>query len=238
MRQRGQANVEWIALVCLVGLVLGAAALGLAPGHRALVSVLRSEADDAAARNLLIARRWAPGMVLERGTAGVPVDPRTCRAVSCSIGAAPVLFVHVVHRGATTYVQYWAYWPDSSWHGVAGRHADDWESFQVRIDPDGTAWARASAHHGYTGRRIGPDLNVNQVRPQWVPQRWRRGWTMYAGGWAVARHSHAGYVSPAPQQTGTPPTLVALNPAAMPQLYAVTPPWRKAVYADPESSAT
>jgi hypothetical protein len=176
-------------------------------------------------------------LVLERGTVGVPVDPRVCRAVACSLGARPVLFTHVVRRGATTYVQYWAYWPDSSWHGVAGRHADDWESFQVRVNPDGTADARASAHHGYTGPRVGPDLNVNQVRPEWAPPRFRRGWTRWQGGYRVARDSHAGFVTAA---GGDAPsvTLVALDPSVMPQIYAVTPPWRKAVYADPESAHT
>jgi hypothetical protein len=235
MDQRGQASVEWIALLLAISLVFGAA-MAVAPWNPSLGRVLR-DAAGGEARDRAIARRWAPRLVLERGTVGVPVDPRTCRAVACSIGAQPVLFTHVVHRGATTYVQYWAYWPDSSWHGVAGRHADDWESFQVRIDPDGSAHARASAHHGYTGRRIGPDLNVNQVHPQWVPARWRRGWTSYANGYAIARNSHAGFVS-ASLDEGRSVTLIALDPRAMPATYAVAPPWRKAVYADPESAAT
>lgn len=221
MGQRGQASVEWIALVGLLTVTL------VAGGAFALRALPAAPDDEA------IARRWAPTLVLERGTVGVPVDPRTCRAVACSVGATPVLFTHVIRRGATTYVQYWAYWPDSSWNGVAGRHADDWESFQVRIDPDGTAWARASAHRGYTGKRVGPDLNLNQVRPQWVPERWRRGWTRYAGGYAIARYSHAGYVT---DEAGVAATLRPLE--GLPQRYAVTPPWRKAVYSDPESSAT
>jgi hypothetical protein len=95
---------------------------------------------------------------------------------------------------------------------------------------------RASAHHGYTGKRIGPDLNVNQVHPQWVPARWRRGWTRYADGYAIATNSHAGFVSL--DEDGVTPTLLPLNPDQMPETYAITPPWKKAVYADPESSAT
>ena len=166
-----------------------------------------------------------------------PVDPRVCRERSCAEGdGPPVLFWHVVRVGETTYVQYWAYWPDSSWHGIAGRHADDWESFQVRVDSHGTAWARASAHHGYTGHRIGPDLNVNQVHPDWVPERWRRAWIRWEGGYRVAKDSHAGYVTST--AGGAAVTLIALDPATMPQDYAITPPWRKGVYADPESPAT
>jgi hypothetical protein len=221
----GQSSVEYVALVALVAALLGAAAtLGLprlAP---------RPHPDAA------LTAQHAPVLVLERGTVGVPVDPRECRAVACSVGAEPVVFFHVVRGDGATYVQYWAYWPDSSWHGVAGRHADDWESFQVRVNADGTADARASAHHGYTGERVGPDLNLNQVRPDWVPERWRRGWTDFAGGWAVARHSHAGHLTSA--AGGTPVRLVALDPAALPQAYAVKPPWRKEVYSDPESWAT
>lgn len=231
MGQRGQASIEWIALVGALTLVLAAAA-ALAV-ERGLPALSREAPPDAGVDEA-IARKWAPVLVLERGTLGMPVDPRTCRAVACSVGAAPVLFTHVLRRGATTYVQYWAYWPDSSWHGIAGRHADDWESFQVRINPDGTADARASAHHGYTGKRIGPDLNVNQVRPEWVPARWRRGWTRYARGYAVARNSHAGYVTH--EAGGVASRLQPL--AGLPENYAVTPPWRKAVYSDPESSTT
>jgi hypothetical protein len=223
MRERGQSSVEWIGVVLVVAVLLGVGGAGL----RAAAGPKDGD--------VWLAARWAPSLALERGTVGVPVDPRECRVVACSVGARPVVFFHVSRRGGATYVQYWAYWPDSSWHGVAGRHADDWESFQVRIDADGTAWARASAHHGYTGHRIGPDLNVNQVRPQWVPARWRRGWVRWRGGWAIARHSHAGYVATA---GGVRPELVELDPAALPQDYAIVPPWRKAVYADPESFAT
>lgn len=237
MGQRGQAGAEYVALLLVVAVLLGgAAALATAVAGRGNRAVARVSSTEAA-RDARLAARWAPRLVLERGTDGVPVDPRTCRAVACSRGARPVVFFHVVRRPGATYVHYWAYWPDSSWHGVAGRHADDWESFQVRIAPDGTAQARASAHHGYTGHRVGPDLNVNQVRPGWVPRRWRSAWVPFAAGWRIARHSHAGYVTSGAGGALTP-ALVALDPAAMPQDYAVTPPWRKAVYADPESTAT
>jgi hypothetical protein len=224
------ASLEYAALVALIAAVFGAA-LALGPAVSRQLPP-KGGGDEA------IAGRWAPRLVLERGTVGVPVDPRTCRAVACSIGATPVLFTHVIHRGATTYVQYWAYWPDSSWHGIAGRHADDWESFQIRIDADGTAWARASAHHGYTGHRIGPDLNINQVRPQWVPERWRRGWVRWARGYRVAKDSHAGFVTSSVEEGGVTPTLVPIEDARLPQTSAITPPWRKAVYTNPESSAT
>ena len=191
MRHRGQATIEYLGLVLVVAALLAlGGAVALAVGRSSVP--LRYERRPNAVREAYgadterLVRRYAPGIAFERGIADAPVDPRTCRFVACAVGARPVLFTHVVRRGAMVYVQYWAYWADSSWHGVAGRHADDWESFQVRINPDGTADARASAHHGYTGHRVGPDLNVNQVHPAWVPTRFRRGWVGYGGWYRVA----------------------------------------------------
>lgn len=225
MGQRGQSSIEYVALVAVVVLLMAGAA-----------SLVRARLPAPVDADLALARRYAPALIFERGVTESPVDPRRCRAVACARGAQPVLFTRVVRRGPVTYVQYWAYWPDSSWNGIAGRHPDDWESLQLRINADGSIDARASAHRGYTGARIGPDLNLNQVRPTLVPERWRRGWTRWRGGWRIARYSHAGFVTDA--APGPPARLVPLDPAALPQDYAVTPPWRKAVYADPESWAT
>jgi hypothetical protein len=242
MGQRGQASVEWIALV---GALAVALTTSLAVG-RSLVPDRQQRPPDPGRvaygdETAALVERFAPGLVYERGLLDAPVDPRACRTAACARGAAPVLFTHVVRRGPTTYVQYWGYWPDSSWHGIAGRHADDWESFQVRINADGTADARASAHHGYTGHRIGPDLNVNQVDPSLVPARWRPGWVPYAGWWRIAEHSHAGFVTSRAEGRSEPPervTLIPLETTILPPLYAITPPWRKTVYAEPESSTT
>ena len=59
-------------------------------------------------------------------------------------------------RAGHVYLQYWLYYPDSLTHGlgrVGGFHLDDWESYQVKVDPEtGEAEARASSHHGYNGR--------------------------------------------------------------------------------------
>jgi hypothetical protein len=168
-----------------------------------------------------------------------PVDPRACRRRACADGAAPTLFTHVVRAGAAVYVQYWEYFPDSVWNGVAGRHADDWESYQVRIEPSGRVHVRASAHHGYTGRRVGPDLNLNQVHSGLVPVA---AWTAPTGWLRIARGSHAGYVARGPLGRRTTPAdevvLVPIETAQLPGRYAVAPPWRKRVYADPESPGT
>jgi hypothetical protein len=244
MRERGQGSVEWIALLAVV---LGAlAAIGSVAAHVLLARAAPPPDPLEAAYGrdtAALVRHVAPGLIYERGMRDHPVDPSTCRARACAEnGEPPVVFTHVVRRGATVYVQFWLYFPDSSWNGIAGRHRDDWESFQVRVGPDGRVEARASAHHGYTGRRIGPDLNVNQVEPNWVPRRWRAGWTDSTGWLRVARDSHAGYVARGPWgRRFTPATdvrLIPLESAHLPEGYAIVPPWRKRVYADPESVRT
>src|SRR4051812_3272177 len=82
-------------------------------------------------------------------------------------GAQATAFTHVVHRGGKTYIQYWLYYPDSpstfmGSHGIIKRfyeplgihdpafHPDDWEGYQVRVDPNGTTSVRATKHGGYT----------------------------------------------------------------------------------------
>jgi hypothetical protein len=197
-------------------------------------------------------------------------------------------FTHVIRRGGRLYVQYWLYYPDSNsvvagsdrlWEvlwllprlrGLLGRapdypgyHRDDWEGVFVRIDPNGSAWVRASSH----GHLQGCKWRV--CRDRWVRST---GWVR------VSRGSHAGHV---PFRTdrvwripgrGTPPsapTDVPLpgRPRRVPLLPGhdldertttgeglrlvplerldrrgytplereVKPPWRKGVYADPEA---
>jgi hypothetical protein len=99
--ERGQASVEWTAMVLLVALVLGAAvavmpvidgrSFGSYVAHAILCSArgdcdqggdaLRDAygADDAA-----LLRRFAPNIVYEPGTHTLPVDFRVCRSHHCS----------------------------------------------------------------------------------------------------------------------------------------------------------
>src|SRR5215207_5896545 len=159
-------------------------------------------ADDAE-----LLRRYAPGIVYEPGTYVLPVDPRHCRAHACADapddpdldvhasrrGDPATAFTHVVRKNGSTYLQYWLYYPDSTstvanaaglWNkalgpGYPGYHPDDWESYQVRIDPSGQAFVRASSHHGYQGCKRRACSN------QWTPLT---GWTR------VSRGSHAGHI--------------------------------------------
>lgn len=151
-------------------------------------------------------RAWAPGFVYEPGTLTLPVDFRRCRAHRCadapdapgrdvwrsSTGrSGATVFTHVVDRraqGGPLYLQYWLYYPDSTWAGgpyavsrapvvrgtpvgdlagkLAGHHEDDWESFQIKVLPDGRAFSRASAHNGYSGRKRWPNLNELPGEPK------------------------------------------------------------------------
>lgn len=114
--ERGQASVEWVALLLVVALALGAA-LTLVPidGRplgatlaRALVCAVRGDCDaerralvDAYGEaGALLVRRHAPNLVYERGTLSLPVDYRSCRSHRCSDAPDdPELDVHRSKRG-------------------------------------------------------------------------------------------------------------------------------------------
>jgi hypothetical protein len=205
----------------------------------------------------------APTLLYEPGMKALPVDYRRCREDACAegddegevwrsrTGEPAVAFVHVLDcragaatrgaacsgpRNAHLYLQFWFYYPGSatgegsiapgvvrSVSSAVGRpsyHPDDWESYQLRIGPDGR-FGRASAHHGYGGA--------------WVPEY---------GAFRVAGGSHAGSMSPGDFKRFTPGDrlrLVPLEPIAERHPgagFAVTPPWRKRVWRDPEYEGT
>jgi hypothetical protein len=238
--ERGQAAVEWVGVVLLVGLALVVGGVGVASVHapglartvRCAVlagcggedrALERAYGGDVAAH----VRAWAPGIAYEPGTLPLPVDFRHCRAHRCAdagegrgedvwrsrAGRHATVFTRVVDRrdrGGPLYLQYWLYYPDSTYLGaaravsrapliggtplgrlagrVAGDHSDDWESFQIRIAQDGSVMARASAHHGYAGRLRWPNLDELAGRP-FVPR-------VGAGGVRIERRRRAGGWTP------------------------------------------
>ena len=216
-------------------------------------------------RDAELLRRYAPGIVYEPGTYVLPIDPRTCRAHACADapddrdldvhrsrrGDPATAFTHVARKDGSTYLQYWLYYPDSTttvanaagaWKkalgpGYPGYHPDDWESYMVRIGPDGRAFVRASSHHDYQG------CKQKRCRNQWTPLT---GWTR------VSRGSHAGHI---PLEDGSPQypgidlrerttTAAGLRLVPVRALvpgdigYEVTPPWEKEVFRDPASNST
>jgi hypothetical protein len=184
-------------------------------------------------------------------------------AVLASEAGEPVtLFVHVVdcrpqglesseesgfdcsgERDGNLYLQYWAYYSGSqSLSGVPGGvgfHPDDWESLQLRIGAGG-AEARASSHHGY---------NYHGGAGNWLSDAGithRDAWGLARGRYFISGGSHAGHAweEPGPLYRWTPGHKVRLVPVEAiargwgETEFAVTPPWRKHVYNDPEHDGT
>ncbi len=181
-------------------------------------------------------------------------------------GARATVFTRLLRRGGRTYIQYWLYYPDSNttlagadraWEASwllpkvrelvsgsgdwPGYHEDDWESVQVRLDPDGSAWVRASSHGHYQGCKGG------ECRNRWVSHT---GWSRVSYG------SHAGHIPlrgeegrrrpayPGPdlRERTTTADGLRLIPLETHDRSSyrrrddgVAPPWRKDVYDEPES---
>jgi hypothetical protein len=221
--------------------------------------------------------------------ANAPDDP----ALDAHVGGGRVhatAFTRVIRRRGRRYLQYWLYYPDSnsavagsdefwkrSWilprvrellagtPDYPGFHRDDWEGAFVRIDPDGSAWLRASAHGHYQGCKWRDCRNLWMQAPGWV---------------RVSRGSHAGHVpfrlEPRPRERRDPPPpprylprpsspwrsgrhiplvpgrnveerstsgegirLIPLETldrhSYRPLAPGVKPPWRKRAYSDPET---
>lgn len=147
-------------------------------------------------------------------------------------------------RAGNLYLQYWTFYPDSATlrgvpiAGRKGYHRDDWESVQFRIRSDGGVDQRASSHHGYN--YFQSDLN----------------WMSDAGiaardGWGPATHllivsggSHAGNAAGFPHANRfIPGRRVHLIPleriaAETDARFAVSPPWLKRAWLDPEAQGT
>jgi len=285
--ERGQATVEWVALLLVVALLLLAvlaagirvpgAALAQAIASRVLCAV--ALADHCGDEPALIAaygdevgrlvREHMPTLAFEEGSRAVPVDWRRCRSTTCADGrevgvviasdaGLPVTaFTHVVDRrpGGDLYIQYWLYYPDSATlrgvpvAGEKGFHLDDWESVQVRIGNDGDVVQRASSHNGFNYRgdeaNLASDAGIDPLREinETLGSRAENGWGPETGVLLVSGGSHAGNVGDDPGSRFTPGRRVHLVPleeiaAADRSRFAVTPPWLKDVWRDPEASGT
>jgi hypothetical protein len=198
------------------------------------------------------------------------------RASSSSTGEPIVAFVRVVDcrrgraaeteaagadcsgsRAGNLYLQYWFYYPDSATGrgvpvvGANGYHLDDWESYQVRIEPD-VAFSRASSHHGYnyefgaanwaSDAGIGPLEDAAEA----VGVREEGGWGPETAQLHISGGSHAGNARRDDYEPGRTTSagdllLIPIEPVAREHGdadFAITPPWRKPVYTDPESEET
>lgn len=120
----------------------------------------------------------------------------------------------------------------------------------MRIRPDGAVDQRASSHHGYNYRRgaanWGSDAGIGPLKAaaEALGAREPGGWGPETGVWLVSAGSHAGSVAGAGRGDRFVPGrrvhLIPLEDIAATDRtrFAVTPPWRKDVWLDPESEST
>lgn len=167
-------------------------------------------------------------------------------------------------RAGNLYLQYWTYYVDSATFrgvpvlGTAGYHRDDWESVQIRIRPGGEVDVRASSHNGYNHARgagnWGSDAGIGPLKDiaEALGARARNGWGPETRLLLVSGGSHAGNARGIPDIDRLTPgrrvhlvpleSIVAeLHPAGAgtpAPRFAVSPPWRKRVWRDPEAEGT
>lgn len=160
-------------------------------------------------------------------------------------------------RAGNLYVQLWTYYADSATlrgvpvAGPKGYHEDDWEGVQLRFGPDGEISERASSHNGYnsglpSARNWGSDAGVEPVRDatEGVGAHADNGWGPETGYLFVSGGSHAGNtidLGHVGRYTASNRVhLVPLEPIAATSTtrFAISPPWLKKVWLNPESGAT
>jgi hypothetical protein len=161
-------------------------------------------------------------------------------------------------RAGSLYIQYWTYYADSATLrgvpvvGRAGYHHDDWEGVQIRIGPDGRVDERASSHNGYNHDRgvanWGSDAGLGPLKgaAEAVGARPRGGWGQETHLLLVSGGSHAGNAIGIPHIDRLVPGprvhLVPMEPIAAGEgsgySFAVSPPWMKRVWRDPEAEGT
>lgn len=161
-------------------------------------------------------------------------------------------------RAGNLYLQYWTYYVDSATlrgvpiAGAKGFHADDWEGVQIRIGPDGRIDQRASSHHGYNHAQglanMGSDAGITPLTKvaEGLGARPRNGWGPETRLLVVSGGSHAGNASGFLRVDRITPGrrvhLVPLEPIAVGEEgsyhFAVSSPWLKRVWRDPEAPGT
>jgi hypothetical protein len=201
----------------------------------------------------------ARGLV-DESDAGLPVTAFV-HVVDCredSEGGSPIQRDCSGSRAGNLYLQYWTYYADSATlRGVpiasaAGYHRDDWESIQIRIGPDGRVDQRASSHHGYNYDQsfvnAGSDAGIAPLTDaaESLGGRPHSGWGPETRLLVVSGGSHAGNANGFLRVDRIAPGrrvhLVPLEPIAEDEgnayRFAVSPPWLKKAWRDPEASGT
>lgn len=159
-------------------------------------------------------------------------------------------------RAGNLYIQYWTYYANSATLrgvpvvGDKGYHDDDWEGVQIRIGSDGAVEERASSHNGYNYERgianWGSDAGIDPLKDiaETVGARPAGGWGPETGLLLVSGGSHAGNAAggdrgdhfiPGRRVHLTPLEDIATTSTTR---FAISPPWLKDVWLDPEAEGT
>jgi hypothetical protein len=159
-------------------------------------------------------------------------------------------------RAGNLYLQFWTYYADSATlrgvpiAGSEGYHPDDWEGVQIRIGADGEVDERASSHNGYNYSRgvanWGSDAGIGPLKDvaEFVGARAGNGWGPETHLLLVSGGSHAGNAAGGSRGDrfipGRRVHLVPLEPisASGGESFAISAPWRKKVWRDPEAEGT
>jgi len=159
-------------------------------------------------------------------------------------------------RAGNLYISYSTYYADSATlrgvpiAGDEGYHRDDWEMVEIRVRPDGGVDERASSHNGYNyalnAVNWGSDAGVDVVKDatEEVGLRAENGWGPARGLLLVSGGSHAGNAGGIAHVDRFTPGrrvhLVPLEPIAAGDgsTFAISPPWEKKVWLDPEAAGT
>lgn len=181
--------------------------------------------------------------LVHRTDAGLPVSVFV-HVIDCREGIATPGADCSGERAGNLYVQYWTYYADSATlrgvpvAGSRGYHADDWEGVQLRFRSDGSVDERASSHHGY---------NYFLTDVNWTSDAGfvsHDGWGPETGLLFVSGGSHAGNAIAAPEvhhfTAARRVHLIPLEPIAADSSaeFAISPPWLKHVWSDPEWRGT
>src|SRR4051812_15096765 len=160
-------------------------------------------------------------------------------------------------RAGNLYVQLWTYYADSATlrgiplAGSKGYHHDDWEGVQIRFGPDGSVDERASSHNGYNSglagyRNWGSDAGIGplKVGAEAVGAGGVNGWGPETGSLFVSGGFHAGNTFDLTDVSRFTPGrrvhLIPLEEIAPTSTahFAISPPWLKDVWLDPEAEGT
>ena len=259
--ERGQASVEWSALLLVLALVFAGLGYAIARteawgvGSNVLhalvcaVGIECDEGDDALVRAYgaeiaSLVRRYSPNVAYEADSAELPIDFRRCRKLECSNGSdaatqidqssagLPVTaFTRVVDRRPAGGSVYLQYWFYYP------------ESFTAGIGRIfGHRWPGYHADD-WEGVQLMVSRN-GSVLARATEHGGYTGWQPWKGWYLVHGGSHAGdVVSGASGERTTPASELTLTPlermgGLAGQRFEITPPWAKAVYRDPESSGS